>query len=354
MDKRSPEAATEEDVNLTRQEGKKSGRWIQRLSLATISFWVFAVVSGVAALRLIGQEKPPGAVILSLLICAVICVVLATGGISLIQRIQRIGPGGVEFETWHDIERILSTTPPPLPHWSLLSRLTRRESFPTPFSHQQLWFYERAVNIIFHLEHRGVDPGTLSKKNLKKYRELILWAGVAALNVNYAKSLDILQQLEPIEPKDFKELYYLGLAYQMEAYAENDPQKKKWYLEKASCLLGEAIRKYDKDPDVFWNLGWIYDELGLYKESIKANQKVLDLDQRHAPIAFWTMAVSFLKQNKTEESLKALNSIPEGWWWQEIYDDPELSTLKENTQFRELYNARKKKVKPQEAPESGA
>jgi tetratricopeptide (TPR) repeat protein len=320
---------------------KKIGRWIQEVNLTTIFFWVLAFASGVAAFLLLKQEKPPGTAILSLLIWAGICLVLATGGI---QRIQRIGPGGVEFETWRDIERILSTTRPPLPHWSLLDRLTRGEPFPNPFSHQQSWFYERAVSIIFHLEHRGVDPSTFSKTNLKKYRELIVWAGVAALNVNYAKSLDILQQLEPIEPKDFKELYYLGLAYLMEAHAEKDPQKRKSGLEKASRLFGEAIRKYDKDPDVFLNLGWIYDELGLYEESIKANQKVLDLDQRLAPLAWWTMAVSFLKQNKTEASLNALNSIPEGSWWQEIYDDPELASLKKDPKFHEFYNSRKEKA----------
>jgi hypothetical protein len=94
--------------------GESRTRWIQDNELLKISFVLLACTSFAAAIVLLAQTKPQGTAALGLLVWAGLCIVLATGGINIIRRIQRIGPGGIEIKTWENIDRLLSI---PLPSW---------------------------------------------------------------------------------------------------------------------------------------------------------------------------------------------------------------------------------------------
>jgi tetratricopeptide (TPR) repeat protein len=319
--------------------GEKLKLWIHEERLAKIFFWLLAAVSLVASVLLLRQQKPEWKVVLGLLIWAGICVVLAIGGVALVRRIHRIGPGGVEIETWQEIGRILSATAPPLAASELRAKGPWTK---TRFTPQQSWFYEKATSILIHLQHRGIDLDTLSKENLNRYRQLILWVGAAAINKgDIWKAFEILKLLEPIESKTPKELFWLGASYFWAGLTESDAKKKRELLETACLLLQEASQKDTKNADLWWTLGWIYDELGLYSESIDANKKAVDLNPKYAPWAFWTMAVSFLKQKKLDPAIEALRSIERGPWWEEIHNDPELAALKADPRYVALYDERK-------------
>jgi tetratricopeptide (TPR) repeat protein len=106
-------------------------------------------------------------------------------------------------------------------------------------------------------------------------------------------------------------------------------------------LLKAACEQDDTNPVAFWILGWVYDELGLCEKSIEANQKTLALDPRFAPWAYWTIAVSQLKQDKLDLALEALQLIPPGPWWLEMYKDEEISRLKQDLRFGALYKERR-------------
>ncbi len=306
-----------------------------------VSFWVLAVTGWLAAIRLMFQPQPTGSTILGLLVMAGFFVVLGVSGKELIWRIRRIGPGGIEVETWTSIERILSVPQPPLPKLSFADPMGPWTK--VALKREQIWFYERGTYIIFHFQHRGVEPETLSKTDLEKYRQLIAWVGAAALNFNVIKALDILRLLEPIDPKKPEELFHLGQAYLLAYQIEGDPEKRKPYLEKSSQYFQEASRKDEKNTEIFWSLAWIYDELGLYGESVKANQRTVELDSRWAPWAYWVMAVSLLKQGEKDTAIKALGSVTTGAWWEQIWKDPELQNLKTDERFEALYKERRTK-----------
>lgn len=318
--------------------GGKITRRIGEEPLAKGFFWLLALVSLAASILLLRQQKPEWKVALGLLIWAGICLVLAIGGVALVRRIHRIGPGGIEIESWQELDRILSVPHPPLAQTEL--RWSDGPWAPTSFTRQQMWFYEKATSIIVHLQHRGVDLETISRENLYRYRQLILWVGAAAINKgNTWKAHEILKLLEPIERKSPKELFWLGASYFWVAVTEDDERKKREQLETASQLLHEASQLDDRNADLWWTLGWIYDELRLYKESVTANQKAVDVDARYAPWAYWTMAVSLLKDKEKgpDASIEALKGIGPGPWWNEIYKDPELAALKSDGRFATLY-----------------
>jgi tetratricopeptide (TPR) repeat protein len=283
--------------------GENRTRWIQDNELLKISFVLLACTSFAAAIVLLAQTKPQGTAALGLLVWAGLCIVLATGGINIIRRIQRIGPGGIEIKTWENIDRLLSV---PFPSWprAWWERPNQEEIFDPegplaviPLNAEQSWFYERGTNLIFHLQHSDLDYETLSKQELGKYRELVLWIGTAAINESRpGKALNILKLLESFEDKPSRELFALGAAYFWESVREEGNGRRRTYLEEIQGLLKAACEQDDTNPVAFWILGWVYDELGLCEKSIEANQKTLALDPRFAPWAYWTIAVSQLNR----------------------------------------------------------
>jgi tetratricopeptide (TPR) repeat protein len=303
--------------------------------------WVLAITSLVAALRLVLADKASAATMLTLLVIASAAGFLAIGGIEVIRRIHRIGPGGIEIETWQDIDRILSISEhPPTPRLSFSN--TQGPWLRARLEYNQSWFYERGTAIILHLLHRGIDIQSLPHKELEKYRTLVLWVGSASLNVNPYKALDILKLLEPIKDKYRDELMALGHAYVLVAQRRQAGEEKVDLLENGKRVCRAAFSLDQLEPETLWLLGWIYDELGLYDESIKLNQEVINLRPEWVPWANWVMAVSYLKKKDPRMSLWQLDKIPDGVWWEQIYQDPELESLRGNPKF-EQYRSRNTK-----------
>jgi len=308
-----------------------------------IFFWCLAVSSLLSGIRVLLQDKPASAVIITLLIIAGLAAFLAIGGFEIIRRIHRIGPAGVEIETWQDIDRILSISPPAAPQPSF--NKTTGPWLRVKLDYKQKWFYERGTSTIFHLQHRGVEPDVLPRRELEKFRKLVLWVGGAALNENPFKALEILKLLEPIKDSEKKkeELLSLGHACVLATQREKDENKKKLLLEDAKRFLETAQLRDSKDAEILWLLGWVYDEMGLFDESIKVNEQAIMLNPDWKPWARWVIAVSYLKKDERWFALRALADIPRGVWWDQIHDDPELKALQTDPTFIKYYNERKTK-----------
>lgn len=320
--------------------------WHEKVRLL---FGFLAAASLTFAGFLLSGDRLGGAEAASLVGVAVVCVFLAVGGETLIGRITKLGPSGIELdpETRERVDELLFTGRPPKLEFALFEE-TAGPWEPSDFTPEQRWYYELGSDLLLHLQHHGIDTTRLSRDDLKRFRGLTLWVGKATLIDNEpAKALDVLRRLEPLPALTPEELLHLGTAYLWMAGEPYIPESHD-YLEQARLRLAEAAEKDPGHPMIQWTLGYVYDELGYFKFAVEANKKSVEIDPKFAPWAYWNTAVSQLKLGEKTgdqtECLKALRAIPPGPWWDEVYRDEELKPLKVSEyayQFLHLYVERK-------------
>lgn len=155
---------------------------------------MLALVSALAAVRLLFVQNPPGGSIVSLLIAAGVFWLCAIAGSDLIRKLHKIGP--VEFS----VEQAKAKLP------------TIDEEFEqpkvdlaadTPFPGRKLtppemFEYEKLSHLLYHYFEEVKDPNKdLDPETKHNYRNLIRLVGKAANSMgHYTKSLDILRRLE--------------------------------------------------------------------------------------------------------------------------------------------------------------
>ncbi len=293
---------------------------------------------------LLSISEPHGTAAATLVGLALISVFLAVGGEGLIRRITRLGPSGIELdpETRESVDELLFTGRPPKLEFALFEE-TAGPWEPRDLTYEQRWYYQLGSDLLLHLQHRGIEITRLSRDDLDRFRGLTLWVGKAALIDNEpAKALDMLRGLEPLQAMTPEELLHLATAYVW--MAEAPFQKSRHYLEQARLRLADAAEKDPGHPMIQWTLGYVYDELEYFKLAVEANQRSVEIDAKFAPWAYWNTAVSQLKNGDKSECIKALEAIPRGPWWHEVYRDDELKPLKVSDyadRFLHLYVERK-------------
>jgi hypothetical protein len=104
-----------------------------------------------------------------------------------------------------------------------------------------------------HLQHRGIDPASLSPGGTRRYRDLILWVGGAAINEGRgAKALDILKRLEDFRDGTSQERLFLAHAYLLAAEGLEVPGWRQRYQEQALELYRQLYDSDRGNAEIAW------------------------------------------------------------------------------------------------------
>jgi tetratricopeptide (TPR) repeat protein len=106
-----------------------------------------------------------------------------------------------------------------------------------------------------------------------------------------------------------------------------DEAERTFAYRRAANLLERAKAQDPTDAMIYYQLGWLYDELGRYDAAIAENGRAAELDPEIAPSTFWNTAVSTLKTGDPGGAIAWLYRVPPGRIWREIAEDPELEPL---------------------------
>jgi len=303
-----------------------------RLLFLTVS----ALSIRLAVLLMDRDDEADGTKVAALLAVGLVALLLAIGGPTLMRRITKLGPSGVEFE----IESVRRITSIPGLFQDVPGVELGVEGFENkPLTDEQKWAYQMGADLIMYYDHENLNIDDLSGTDLALYRELVRSVGEFALvEEEYRKALYLTGHLEPIPEKTAEECYFLGEAYRM-AYS-NQPA----YLSRARKYLEESVRKDDRPARTHYSLAWVYYEVDSHTQAVSENERAMELEPRLANEANWNAACSLVKLGKQNVALEKLRQIPPGNWWKKIYQDPELGDLKTGqygTEFWALYNAPK-------------
>ncbi len=305
-----------------------------------LSFCLFMIVAGITSYfswKHLHQGDPDSKVAIALLTATFVALLFAVWGRDLVRRLQKVGTAGIEFGVWQEIARIPELAEPPRPHFDTETDPWGRRKL----SSKQRWFYESGSNLLSHLSHLGVRGDELEGGELRRYRRIVLWVGIAALNEREsAKAFEILKTIESLRNLDYEEQFYLGTAYLWVALDEQDQSVRQERMSRSSALLEGAVTQRPDQAPARFALAYVCDELYLYDQSIRQNREAIRLDPgRFHPWATCNLAISLLKQNDPGAALDALEDIQPGKWWIKICKDKELEELKDHPRFIALCRA---------------
>lgn len=309
---------------------------------AALSMLALACLAVAVVLLAIDELDGTGAA--TLLGLAGVFVFLAAGGQSLINRISKVGPGGIEISG--DVVRHLSIS-------SLPTDLLQPDLGPDGFELKELgedqkWHYELGADWIMHHNHQDLPLRELPDRDLNLYREFVVAVGRLALvqgEFGYQKALYLVKRLEDVPNRTADESFLLGETYRM-AYLDQAT-----YLKSSRLFLEQSLKSDNTSARTHFSLAWVYDELGRvydeserYQQAIAENDKALSIDPRLVPAANRNAACAFMKLNDPAQAIKRLAQIPAGPWWEETYQDGDLQSLKAGPyaqEFNRLYNERR-------------
>lgn len=261
----------------------------------------------------------------------------------LIRRLKKL-PGGVELATGGGIAEILSVHQPPSPERELAPGASPIKGL----SGEERMFYDRAAHLFWALELSGLDVPSLQGQERKNYIEIVHKTGYYAYkNEEYFKAIQFLKKLEDLEPLPKKELSLLAGAYLWAAYELLDNKQSSWYRLEAVRLYELALEENKYDFRALYNLAWVYDEVGLYAEAIRANERVIELSSSRGVSYFipatYNIAVSCAKSGNFERALRQLSQIPKNATWEDqsvwelAKDDTDLRQLREHPEYRDRF-----------------
>ena len=293
-----------------------------------------AGITSYFAWKHLSQDDPDSKVVIGLLTSTLVALLFALSGTELIRNVRKIGPSGIEFSVWQEIARIPELAEPPRPHFDMESNPWGNREL----SSKQLWFYERGSQLLSHLSRLGVSADELEGGELRRYRRIVLWVGIAALNEGERhKAFEILKTVENLRDLSSDELYFLGTAYLWVALKEADPASQAEKLDRSEELLERAVKARPGQAHMHWALGYVYYQLKLYTESIAENEEAIKLSSKHfLPWASWMLAAIYLHLEDRPAALTALADIRPGDWWGEMWEDDDLDALRDDLRFQTL------------------
>lgn len=321
----------------------------------------FSGVSLGSAVYLLGGDDSgavDGTAITGLTAAALVALILFLGGTTLIRRIRRFGPQGVEIDpgTRETVDQVLSMPRPPSITYPKYSPEGPSPWFARPLTPEQRWYYELGSDALMHFQHFGLELRELKGGDLKRFRELTLWVGRASLiDDEPVKALVLLRKLEPLRDLTSTERLFLATAYlfvALEDYMREDGDRRRYYLEQAKLHLQKGCTDDPANALIRWTEGYVYDELGHFKLAIQANKKAITIDANFGPWAYWHIAISYLKMDDIERCFRNLEDVEAGELWDEIYGDEELQPLKDEYSAR-FWGLFRRKWAPERKREPG-
>ena len=301
---------------------------------------VSGVILGSAVYLLDGGDADDvdGLAVTGLAALSLVALLLFLGGADLIERISKLGPGGIELAPGtKDAIRKVVDFPAPSGWNASRSIIDIMDEFAEAreTTSEQRWAYELGTDLLLHLQHVRWNPEKASKEDMLQYRRFVLRVGQFAIREkDFDKALYILENLKKLEGLQLlpdvtaDELLSLGQAYLMVSWKHKKDRPVRHYLDQAKGYLQRARNQDPDDPLVHYWLGFTYDELDLPDLAIREERRTIELKEAYAPWAYWVMAVSYLKKPDPEAALRVLKKIPKGPWWKEICEDDELDALK--------------------------
>jgi tetratricopeptide (TPR) repeat protein len=247
----------------------------------------------------------------------------------LMRRVSKIGPGGVELAP-------LSATDPAasrlldeqILEWRSAINPAGDPFADRPLDARERWIYEGLSSRFMQLEQAHVEPLSLERAALERYRNIVFRLGYLALiNKDTEKAYDVLKFFEFLSDARGDELFMLATAIAERADDNEDEAERTFAYRRAVKLLERAKAQDPTDAMIPYQLGWLYDELGRYASAIAENGRAAELDPEIAPSTFWNTAVSTLKTGDPGGAIAWLYRVPPGRIWREIAEDPELEPL---------------------------
>jgi tetratricopeptide (TPR) repeat protein len=126
--------------------------------------------------------------------------------------------------------------------------------------------------------------------------------------------------------------------------ADNHFQTKDWA---GAARAYESIAKAEPTNGRAWyRLGYSLHALGKYNQAVEAFKKAAAINSN--PIVFYNLACAYSKNNEKEQALEWLNkSIEVGFNQpQQLSVDPDLSTIRDDSRFKEIVAKAERNAKP--------
>jgi tetratricopeptide (TPR) repeat protein len=122
-----------------------------------------------------------------------------------------------------------------------------------------------------------------------------------------------------------------GALYVWAAQRGTPPSVKKRLLEDAQTDVNSALNLKPNDAGLFFDQGWIYDELGELEKAVEAYKKGLGIDPKHRNMTY-NLACTYTKQGKLSEALFELAKIADTEW-EDMQQDDDFRALRESPEF---------------------
>jgi tetratricopeptide (TPR) repeat protein len=182
------------------------------------------------------------------------------------------------------------------------------EALNTPISPAAEHAYKSATALLRYIEFSGTKPS--SERNKRRYGDLLFkFSQLASKQQDWWAARRALEQLRSLLGDDFegfKVSYNLGRAYL--ACADSGATDGNELRHKALGCFAEAAHRSPFDPDSFFWLAYVQDDLGMLDLAVANNRRVLE--RRHGySLAKYNIVISRIKKMEMDEALEDLLAI---------------------------------------------
>ncbi len=265
-----------------------------------------------------------------LLILSITSALLAEHGKDLLSRIKKVGP--IELTTGETISQVITFPPPPRVDPSpRVDPIT-----PQPLTLEEKLHYESLMEYLLILAARDIKPNDMNKSLKTDYVKALSSMGrYSYLNGEYFKSIKLYELLKEIIGDSPDILKNLAEAY-LYASDYKTGDDKNLFIKKAIAFYEQYIAsKNVMESKDYYNLGWAYDEIGLYEKAIENNLKAINIREDYF-VSYYNIAASYAKWHKLHESLEWLEKTsPETL--DGILDDPDFDNFKQTDTYKEMF-----------------